>query len=341
MIFIFNKNNKNLIQKSAGYLSKLLFAILFFCFSGCERPTDVNQKDDGVPPAVPIGLYVIFATDGEILIEWLNNSDADLAGYNIYRKVDTLQYVLFGFTKSNYLFDDSLNYDEQYFYKIAAVDIWGNESQTSAEVSAVPINRYPPQKIRFSSINARNWEGNKYFFLSWIPNKESDVHGFNIYRSIDQNFAADSSHLIGFTTNLEYIDSIDIELYKNYHYKLRAVDKGGLISDESSRLTDLVYGIAQPISPMDDYFGSYFNTFTIKTISVPADYQIIVQTNQYFGEFWSKKFSSVITDDTVMINFDPKFLDSFVYYYWRIITYSNDNAEPNSISPLYKFMLKP
>ena len=70
---------------------------------GCERPTDANQKDDGIPPAVPTGVQISYAADGEILIEWLSNSEVDLKGYNVYRKVDTTDYKFLTFTRNSLL----------------------------------------------------------------------------------------------------------------------------------------------------------------------------------------------------------------------------------------------
>ena len=317
-------------------------AIIFsFAYFGCERPTDNNQTDDGVPPAVPVGVQISYASDGEILIEWYPNREADLKGYNIYRKTSISEYELLAFTTKSFWFDDSLNYDETYFYKISAIDIWGKESQFSPEVSAAPINRYNPQKLRYITINARNWEGKISVNLSWDPNDESDVAGYNIYRSMNSSFSADSTTFTGFTNKIEFNDTSNIQLYTNYFYKIRVIDNGGLLSDESTTLSDQVYEMAMQVFPANDSLLKYFNNLTIKTINTPAKYRIVVQTNEFFGEFWSSDFSSSSVNSNIQIKFNPSFLYPYVYYYWRVITYSNDYVEPNSISPLYKFKVKP
>ena len=76
----------------------------------------------------------------------VSKCESDLKGYNIYRKTNSTDYVFLTFTANSYWFDDSLSYTEKYFYKISAIDIWGEESQRSEEVSATPVNRYNPQK---------------------------------------------------------------------------------------------------------------------------------------------------------------------------------------------------
>ena len=310
-------------------------------YIGCERPTDANQKDDGIPPAVPIGVQISYTSDGEILVEWLPNSEIDLRGYNVYRKTNKTDYIFLTFTPNSYWFDDSLSYDEEYSYRISAVDIWGEESQRSAEVSATPLNRFNPKKPRYITINARNWEGRISIVLSWEPNNESDVAGFNIYRSLSSSFIADSTNLVRFTSDIQFDDTSSILFYKDYYYKIRAVDKGGLMSDESDLLTDQVYEMAEQVFPSNDSIVNYFNNFLIKTIKKPANYRILGQTNEYYGEFWSTDFSSSIVDDTIKVKFNPPYLYPFVYYYWRVITFSNNSSLPNSISPLYKFKVKP
>jgi len=310
-------------------------------YIGCERPTDANQKDDGIPPAVPTGVQISYASDGEILIEWLANAEVDLKGYNVYRETNKTDYVLLTFTANSYWFDDSLSYDEKYSYRISAVDIWGEESQKSAEVSATPLNRFNPKKPRYITINARNWEGRISVVINWEPNDESDIAGFNIYRSLSSSFTADSTNLVEFTSDIQFKDTANIVFYKDYYYKIRAVDKGGLMSDESSLVADQVYEMTDQVFPSNDSLVNFFDYFIIKAVKVPTNYRILVQTNEYYGEFWSKDFSSSIVEDTIKVEFNPPYLYPYVYYYWRIITFSNNSSEPNSISPLHKFKVKP
>ena len=132
----------------------------------------------------------------------------------------------------------------------------------------------------------------------------------------------------------------NILFYQDYYYKIRVVDKGGLMSDESDLITDRVYEMATQVFPSNDSLVNYFDNFIIKTIKVPANYRILVQTNEYYGEFWSKDFSSSSVDDFINVKFNPPYLYPFVYYYWRVITFSNNSSEPNSISPLYKFKVR-
>jgi len=321
------------------YLSCIILSIISVTLISCERPNEPEIDDDGIPPAVPSGLNFYYATDGEILIEWNSNAERDISGYNIYKKINDADFALLSFTRDIYYLDDSLNYEDLYSYKISALDKSGRESETSDVISAKPANKYIPHKPAYAEINARNWEGKKSVYLSWEPGYESDVVGYNIYRSFSETFNADSSSLIGFTSLPFYDDSSAQLLYTNYYYKIRAVDKGGLLSNESSTLSDRINDIPGIIVPLNNAVTEYFQNFKIKTLKVPATYKIVLQENEYFGEIWSTDVYSELIEDTLSIPFTAGGLYSNVKYFWRIITYSSGNG-PNSISPLYNFTLK-
>ena len=331
--FLVNKNN--FIQASV-----YIFITALFLSSGCDRLVDTSQTDNGIPPAVPVGFQVAYATDGEVALAWQSNSEADLAGYNIYRSTDSTNFILIGNSSYNYYYDDSLQYNKTYYYRITAIDIWNNESLPTKVVSAKPINRYVPGAPVGLSINARNYQGSLSVYLTWNPNYESDIAGFNIYRSTDNGFNADSTTLVGFSTNINYTDTLKLSLYTTYYYKIRAVDKGGLIGVESNQVSDKILGVPQIIFPADNSEVNYFSSFLIKAISIPANYKIVVQDNMFYGEVWSSNFFSSVVDDTMTVNFNPTYISTNIPYYLRIITFSNGGNEPNSVSPLYKFVIK-
>ncbi|NWF88743.1 MAG: hypothetical protein HXY50_04685 [Ignavibacteriaceae bacterium] len=328
------------LLKSQKIYFSFFFIALSLILNSCERPTDTNQQNDGTPPAIPTGVSIVYSFDGEILIEWNQNSDLDLKGYNVYRKSSTTNFECLGFTSNNYYFDDSLSYDTTYHYKISAVDIWGEESEKSLEVSAAPINKYKPDRLRYININARNWVGVISIFLSWSPGYESDIAGYNIYRGLSSNFTADSTSFIGFTSDVNFSDTSDLVFYTEYFYKIRTVDKGGLISEESVTVSDEVYEIAELVFPPNNGFVNYFNYFKIKSLKTQARYQIVVQTNEYSGELWSYSFNAAAADSMIEIKFTPPYLYPYVYYYWRVFTFSGNNSEPNSISPFFRFRIK-
>ena len=315
------------------------FFLLLFFF-GCERPTNITNVDDGIPPAVPSGLSVYFAGDGEVILDWQPNSEPDFKGYNIYRSTDSSIFNFIYFTNNNVFYNDTLSYDTVYYYRITAIDIWGRESEPSLIVSAQPVNKNKPHIPRFVNINARNWEDVRSVYLSWQANYDSDIKQYKIYRGTINNFTTDSSTFIGSSIEPEFTDTTNLSLYTMYYYKIRALDKGGLLSDESSVVNDQIVGIPEVVFPLDKTESSGFTDFIIKAINVPATYEIIVQENQFFGTFWDKQFDSNVTNDTISVNFDPTYLYNNRTYYWRIAVYTSSSSEPNSISKLYQFTIK-
>jgi GH35 family endo-1,4-beta-xylanase len=101
------------------------------------------------PPAAPTGLT---ATDGDNLVwlDWNDNSESDLAGYNVYRSTTSgsgysqLNGSLV--TDSNYT-DTMVSNDVTYYYVVTAVDANDNESVYSSEVSATPGYQTCPEVI--------------------------------------------------------------------------------------------------------------------------------------------------------------------------------------------------
>ncbi len=98
-------------------------------------PLEVANPDT-YPPKPPAEVTAIASGEGISLV-WLPNTDADLAGYWVYRsgqdkKFQRLQDQLL-VTAS--IIDKSVEKGQTYFYRVKAVDLKGNESEFSEEVS--------------------------------------------------------------------------------------------------------------------------------------------------------------------------------------------------------------
>lgn len=306
----------------------------------CERLTETSVTDDGLPPAVPVGLRIVFSYDGEVGLEWNVNNEPDIRGYNIYRRENKTISTLIAFTTDSYFFDDSLNYDSQYYYKISAVDLVGEESAATSEILAEPENIYSPIAPRFPAVNARNWEENLSVYLSWEKSFESDVEKYFVFRSEEQGYIPDTSSFIGESAQNYFNDTTALKMDINYFYKIVAIDKGGLISTPSEEVSDEIYHSASLIFPLDSAEVPFFDYFKIKTINKPATYRISVMTNPFFSEYWATEFYSEATDDTISVSFNPDYVNANVRYYLRIAVYSI-SEQPNSISNLYNFIIVP
>jgi hypothetical protein len=110
--------------------------------SADSNMVSVTTKDI-FPPAVPQGLIVLFVpaqgdAAAHVELSWQINSEADLAGYNVYRS----EQVDAPGTRENpellrtpAFRDMNAIPGRRYFYKVTAVDRSGNESAASAAVS--------------------------------------------------------------------------------------------------------------------------------------------------------------------------------------------------------------
>ncbi len=90
---------------------------------------------DTFPPAAPTSLSAVYTTQAVELL-WTASSEPDLAGYNIYRHEGAEQprRINQGLVRTPILRDTAVEGGHNYFYKVTAVDLAGNESPPSAEI---------------------------------------------------------------------------------------------------------------------------------------------------------------------------------------------------------------
>jgi hypothetical protein len=93
---------------------------------------------DVFPPAVPSGLQAVFSGSGQqpfIDLIWAPDTDADLAGYNIFRREADAEPVKINpeLVKSPAFRDMNVASGKTYEYSVSAVDVRGNESARSQE----------------------------------------------------------------------------------------------------------------------------------------------------------------------------------------------------------------
>lgn len=107
---------------------------------GEDAPEVKVFANDVFPPAVPSGVQAVFSGPGQkpfIDLVWAPVSDADLAGYNIYRHQEGTPAVKLNaeLVKTPAYRDASVTPGNRYFYSVSAVDVRGNESAGSEETS--------------------------------------------------------------------------------------------------------------------------------------------------------------------------------------------------------------
>jgi len=111
---------------------------------GDDSPAQRVFTNDVFPPGVPSGLQAVFSGAGQepfVDLIWAPDTDADLAGYNVYRREGDGQLVKINseLVKAPAFRDQNVAAGKTYVYSVSAVDLRGNESAHSEEATeAVP-----------------------------------------------------------------------------------------------------------------------------------------------------------------------------------------------------------
>ncbi|NBC84457.1 MAG: carbohydrate-binding protein [Bacteroidetes bacterium] len=101
---------------------------------GCGDPGDTD------PPASPSGLSAS-GNDGSVSLNWNDNGEGDLAGYNVYRSTSSggsYSQINGSLVSNSDYTDNSATNGTTYYYVVTAEDGSGNESGYSGEASATP-----------------------------------------------------------------------------------------------------------------------------------------------------------------------------------------------------------
>jgi fibronectin type 3 domain-containing protein len=194
--------------------------------SAASNQATATRLPDTTPPAAPSNLSATGGSSG-IALNWSDNSEGDLAGYNVYRsesgaagtfaKINT---TLIAKPTSQYS-DTSVPEVVTFFYYVTAVDANGNESAPSATKSAARSNTTPPAApLELSAL--ANASG---IALDWTENTEADLASYEVYRSSSAGGSFSKIATVNKPTS-EYLDASAPRGQVSY-YQVVAVDTAG------------------------------------------------------------------------------------------------------------------
>lgn len=167
-------------------------------------------------------------------VVWSNPTVSDtMNGYVVYRSIDDLNFQVIAETalsETSYT-DTGLQSGQRYYYRIASKDANGNTSTPTASVSAAP------GAIDLPPATPRGFRGEKQtdtFTVSWVKNTETDLAGYQLYRSEDGvNYGKVHTELLADT---QYADN-SLVRGKLYFYRISAVDLAGHESPLSNEIS--------------------------------------------------------------------------------------------------------
>ena len=167
------------------------------------------------------------------------NGDGTPAGWNVttsWQTVVTLKFTIATATSINILINDATD-AAAYFNNIANNPTGAGVTDWTTAIEGTVGITLPVVLTAFSAVYTVNENGNECVSVNWSTASETDVQGFNIYSSENDDFVMVGNHInsslisgAGTTTepqNYSFIDDV-ANPYQTYYYWLESVDFGGI-----------------------------------------------------------------------------------------------------------------
>jgi len=184
----------------------ILLLPLVGLIAGCDDSTTSSR--DVTPPAAPRGIRTITG-DQQVYIDWLANTEADVAGYNVYMGpcYDVSCAAKVGATTGNSLVVGGLTNGVTRYFAVSAYDHAGNESGLSYDVifdtprpegTGRVLSNYldtsPGSGYDFSQFSTRAWDDtltdmyfgfNGTFYQMFVPDFQTDIQDAGYSTTLD------------------------------------------------------------------------------------------------------------------------------------------------------------
>ena len=241
----------------AGQPTRLRYALRYVNASG-QRAAFSNFLT--IEPAARIAQAPTLSSDPKltedaITLTWQapaanidGSTPVNVLGYNVYRleesQTEPSQVPINSALVSGTEYaDKNFQFGNNYRYVVRAVSLGTGGGQVeSLNSNAVPItarDTFPPAQPERPSIAPDPSFGRLAIFFA--PNKESDLAGYNLFRSTDPNLPKDQWTKLNqsLLTRTTYQDD-RVESGKTYYYYLTAVDQVGNVSPPSEVTSEKV-----------------------------------------------------------------------------------------------------
>jgi fibronectin type 3 domain-containing protein len=204
-------------------------------------------------PSTPTGLSATTISGSRIDLAW--NASSGTTNYNVKRSAtDGGPYTIVAGVSGTSYSDTGLPEKTAFYYVVSAVNNAGqcvNSTQAEAATHATPPAA--PTSLTAAA-------GDCMVSLTWDANTESDLAGYNVYRSMTPGigYALQNASLLN---SPEFTDS-DVGYYTTYYYVVTAVDTDGLESayaDEVSAMSNDSRAVQLAAADFESGFGDWVN----------------------------------------------------------------------------------
>ncbi len=307
-------------------------------YDGGQESIDSNQASaapiDNLTPAAPVGLTVNLPVNlGRVLeLDWVDNTDSDLTGYNGYRnEISGGAYgqIAAGVINSDYT-DTGLTDGTPYYYVVTAVDASGNESGNSAEASGIPDNAVPLPPTNLTAVDRPDDQG-QAIELTWTVSSSGDAVGQRLYRGLTDGGPYALVEIFSENSTNSHIDEgPTLSNDRTFYYVIRAYDgsQQSVNSNQASAIPTDNLTLAAPtgltVSAPVDLDGVLELDWADNTDSDLAGY------NVYRSETSGGSYSQIATDVINSDYADTGLIDGTTYYYVITAVDSSGNESGNS-----------
>jgi hypothetical protein len=251
-----------------------------------------------------------------------DRTDPDVGSYTVYRSTqdgftlgDTTRLSMVTDTT---LVDSSITTGQTYFYRVTTVDIHGNESVPTAQLT---VGALPIQLSGFKATVL----GQNGVRLNWVTLSETNNYGFYVERAqetVTHFHVLEGSFVPGHGSTLQtqhysYTDGTPDR--GKWWYRLRQVDLDGSVHFTEALTIDIVTSVKEATLPTEfsvsQNYPNPFNPTTTINIGLPYDAKVSLEVYNTLGQKVANLVDEIVTAGFHRVVLDASQLASGLYLY--------------------------